>query len=246
MERQLVIPLILVIGLSGCSKSEPDTIVLSPSEVSLKKGETHQIQVNSKSALTYEIENDFHGEVTPDGKVTAGYVGETTIQVRNAEDSKPLKIIVEPRSKLYPDPVLEYRKSKSEIRAKYGTPAAEADEAMGYNNYSSNAPGILFLFDKNGRCNGITVLVKTSLVNQVAEFISERFIRISNTELYFADSFDPSKAKSIIILDVYNSLYYSVTYMDAVNGNGARRPAPLYNRAFSPARTIGSSWLITW
>lgn len=245
MERRLLIPLISVIWIFGCSRSEPDTIVLSPSEVSLKKGDTHQIQVNSKSTLTYEIENDFHGKVTADGKVTAGYVGETTILVRNAEDSKPLKIIVEPRNKLYPDPVLEYGKSKNDIRAKYGTPADEVNAALAYNNYSANAPGILFLFDTSGRCSGITVLIKTSLVNQVAEFISERFVRISNTELYFADSFDPNKTKSIVILDVYNSLYYSVTYMNAADGKGAGRSTPIYN-AFNPARIIGSSWLITW
>lgn len=217
MKRLLSLTIISATTFFGCSKSDPDAIVLDPSEISLNRGETHQILVNSKSALTYEVENDFHAEVSGDGKVTAGYVGETNILVRNAEDSKPLKIIVNPRNKLYPDPVLEYGRSKSEIRSKYGAPATETESAIGYNNYSANAPILLFLFDDNGACNTIVVLVRSSLLNQMVEFVQERFIRISSTELYFADSFDPDKAKSIINVRAYNADYYGIFYMEATN-----------------------------
>lgn len=199
----------------GCSKEGPDTIVLNPSEISSKKGETHQINVTSESDLTYSTENNFHAEVDENGLVTANYVGETMILVANAEDNKPLKVIVEPRSQLYPDPVLEYKKTKNEIRTQYGTPLAETNQVIAYDNYSANAPGLLFVFDTNGICTGITILVKNAFLNQLADFVQERYHRISREELYFSDTYNPDNAKSIVHISVYNPLYHSVLYMDA-------------------------------
>lgn len=213
--KKILLLAMVVSAAFGCSKEDPDTIVLSPSEISLNKGRTHQIDVTSKSQVTYTSENDFHAQVTENGLVTANFVGETMIRVANAEDSKLLKVSIEPKNTLYPDPVLEYKKTKNEIRTQYGTPLAETNQVIAYDNYSANAPGLLFVFDTNGMCTSVTILVKNTLVNQLADFIQERYHKIPGEELYFSDTYNPDNAKSIVHISVYNPLYYSVLYMDA-------------------------------
>ena len=111
MNRKFFIILaVLPLLLAGCSKDEPkpDIISLVVTEKTLNFGDEYQIVATSKAPIVYEVENEYHADVSETGLVTARFIGETIILLSNGEDSKTFKIIVSPKSNLYPEPNLKF------------------------------------------------------------------------------------------------------------------------------------------
>lgn len=221
MKKSLLIALISATTFFGCSKSDPDTIVLNPSEVTLKKGSTHQISVTSKSTLTYETENDFHAEVTTEGKVTAGYVGETNIVVKNAEDSKMLKVTVEPSLTLYKNPELDFTMTKTQIIQKLGNPNLTNGQTIGYETGSQVNPLVMYLFDESNKLKSSAVAISTTYTSQLGDHLRERYVAVDSKDytLLLLNGNTLSKTTLAVGASLANISTWLVMYMPYTNGS---------------------------
>lgn len=166
--------------LLGCNTQEPDSLGLEQSEISIKKGETYQIVVNSKSKVNFTSENDFHAAVDDVGKVTTNYAGETIIKVSNDEMSKEIKVIVEPNFTLFRDPVTDFT-LKREAIAKF---LKVVDS--GYPNPIRNYPGDPIMAELYGFYNteflsAAVIMIKREYEEKVYRHIKERY----KFELYY-------------------------------------------------------------
>lgn len=170
--KKYLILLILPAAL-GCSTQEPDSLGLQESEISIKKGETYQITVNSKSKVNFATDNDFHADVDDNGKVSTNYAGKSTIKVSNAELSREIPVIVEPNFTLFKDPVLDFTLTKEEIIKLVGEPVENAPNIIRY-AADLNGTSMFYQFMNNGSFIS-AVIIKNEFLNDLDRHISERY-----------------------------------------------------------------------
>lgn len=212
---RLVFIATLIVTFNSCDKDDEDLISLSVSEKTLNFEDEYQIEATSNSVITYTVENEYNAEVSETGLVTARFVGETNILLENAEDNKTFKIIVEPKYNLYPEPDVEFGDTKSSIIAQFGSDYTETTSAIGYTDYSSAAPIIMFTFDDNNILDGYSIMVSSAYSSTLANFLTERYLIASyDDDTYlFINGLSTTTATMVIGLELYNISYWMVMYI---------------------------------
>lgn len=204
---------VLAITFAGCKKER--LITLSTTSTTLHHGETFQIPAQCENPITYSSANEYHAKVSSSGLVTANYVGSTTISLLSEEDNKTFTVTVTPKSNLYPEPNIRFGETKSSVLSKYGDPDSSTDETIGYIEYSTNAPGLLVLFDENDCVKDYAVIVKTAFSSELGTFLSERyfFVGYSDGLAAYMNALTTEAATMAVGSKLYNTSYWITLYM---------------------------------
>lgn len=202
----------------GCSNEDENKISLSSSKVSMNFEDEYQIEATCEDKITYTSENDYHAKVSADGLITGGRVGETNILLKSDDDSKKVKVTIEPLYNVYPDPDTNFGKStRKDIIKKYGTPEIEDGDIIGYSNYSSASPIIMFSFDESDKLSGAIVLTKYTQITALTNFLLERYFPIYVSEdtfqVLFVNAIYQEKVTMGIALELFNDDYWSTVYL---------------------------------
>ena len=221
MKKNLYLPLLLLFSLViiSCSgDDEKDEIKLGKTTYTLYPLDEEQIEATSISDITYSSASLYHANVSNSGKITAMKVGETEITLQNAEDSKTIKVIVQPEVTLYPDPVLNFHASVSDIKKAHGEPDVEDEDVIAYENYSLHAP-ILMYFFSSGKLQIVVVMVKTAKSSELGTHLVERYNYLGeiDNELYFINALKYDDATLSARASLYNLNYWMVEYISITN-----------------------------
>lgn len=205
----------LIVSFNSCDKDDADLISLSVTEKTLNFEDEYQIEATSVSPITYSVENEYNAEVSETGLVTARFVGETNILLENAEDKNTFKVIVEPKYNLYPEPNVEFGDTKSSIIAQFGSDYTATTSAIGYTDYSSAAPIVMFMFDTNNKLTSYAIMVKSFYSSTLADFLTERYLIVGEEDgvFLFLNGLDTTSATMVIGLELYNISYWMVMYI---------------------------------
>ncbi len=216
-KRGLAAIVVAAVVFASCSKedSKSSEILIEKTAATLHYGEEFQIKATSDYDLTYESEDKYHAVVDDKGLVTATYVGETNIVIKNSETEKKVKITVTPQYELYNDPSGYFGMSKEQILSKFGEPAAQtAKGAISYKDYSSYAPLIMFTIE-NDKVANVALLIEVSNMSKMINSLKERYFYIGmKNDIYtFANSFEESKMTMGVTMSVYSAQYLMVVYV---------------------------------
>ncbi|MDR3119131.1 MAG: hypothetical protein LBU44_06905 [Mediterranea sp.] len=221
MKKRLVLLIgVLPIVFAGCSKDDDtDVISLKVSEKTLYFEDKYQIEATSEAAINYTVENEYHAKVSETGLVAARFVGETNVLLSNGKDTKNFKVIVRPKSNLYPEPDVKFGDSKSSIIAKFGTPDSETSSAIAYADYSNTAPVLMFAFDSANKLDSYILMVKSMYSSTLADFLLERYLAVSEKDglFLFINGLNTTTATMAIGLQLYNTSFWSVTYIPSTS-----------------------------
>ena len=208
-----VLMAVIAISLMGCKKE----ITITPSSelpltVTLHHGETYTIPATCNGSITYSSENSYVAEVNSSGVVTANYVGSTTIKLGSKDDNKEITVVVEPKSKLYPDPNISIGESKQSIFDRFGEPGVDLGIGIGYGEYSTKAPQLIVLFDDNKCVESYYVMVKEGYSREIEPFLSERYKSILGS--MYINALELNKATMVVLPSLYenDSSYWQVQY----------------------------------
>lgn len=221
----IVICLAGITMFSGCSKdNDPDIILLKVSEKTLYHDDEYKIEATSKADITYLSENEYNAKVSENGLITAMFVGETNILLSNGEDAKKFKVIVAPKSNLYPEPDVKFGDTRSSIIAKFGTPDSENTTGIGYANYSNSAPILMFLFDASNKMKSYVIMVKSAYSSTLADFLLERYMAVAEKDglFMFINGLNVNTATMAIGLSLYNVSYWQVMYIPNTTDKSAQ------------------------
>ncbi len=205
----------LIVSFNSCDKDDVDLISLSVTEKTLNFEDEYQIEATSVSPITYSVENEYNAEVSETGLVTARFVGETNILLENAQDKNTFKVIVEPKYNLYPEPNVEFGDTKSSIIAQFGSDYTATTSVIGYTDYSSAAPIVMFMFDTNNKLTSYAIMVKSFYSSTLADFLTERYLIVGEEDgvFLFLNGLDTTSATMVIGLELYNISYWMVKYI---------------------------------
>ncbi|WP_424493515.1 Ig-like domain-containing protein [Salinimicrobium sp. GXAS 041] len=206
---------ILLIFSGSCSKDDnpEESLILESNEEVLYFGDKHQIQATSETPVTYSSNDEYHAEVSADGLITARFVGQTTIELTNEDETKEIAVTIEPRSTLYPDPNLEFGISQKELIAEWGTPDVEVEEGIAYSNFSTAAPLVMYLFNENNEMESLAVMVETSYSKELGTYLAERYFPADPENLLFINDLEDSKTTMLVGAELYDQNHWMVIYL---------------------------------
>lgn len=220
MKKILFVFVVLVSVLSSCSSSDDDKgIELMSKDVVLSFEEEYKIDAKSESKILYTSENKYHASVSENGTITGGRVGETNILLNNGEDTKKIKVTIEAKSNLYPEPNLEFGISRADLIKKLGKPDNNSDDGIAYTSFSANAPIAAYFFDENDRLSSVAVMVKTSQSSNLGKFLVERYVPFSseNGLALFMNALVVKDVTMLVGAKVFNLSYWQVLYTTPTN-----------------------------
>lgn len=217
MKKKFVLFLFAALFIS-CSSDDDNVnhgITLKTQEVTLSYSESYQIEAQSTSKISYTSENKYHASVSHEGIITGGKVGKTNIILNNGNDTKVLKVIIEPKSNSYSEPNLEFGISKNNLIEKLGIPDYKTDSEIGYYNYFPNTSRMAYFFDTNERLSNSAIWTKISYGHKLDEFMTERYTslgRDDNNIFVYINALTVEETDIIITAEQEGTTYYKITY----------------------------------
>jgi hypothetical protein len=176
--------LIIVLFAFNSCKKELKSIQLDRDEITMHYDESIQINVSYSPTdvdippvFTWFSENTKVAEVNQSGLVEGVKIGETNIQVQT-EDAKfqaACKVIVEPKSNLYKEPIIEFGQTKSYVKSKETRLIDnEVSNSLLYKGENSKVRYVMYLFDYD-MLESSAVMLVSNVAEEVATFLIERY-----------------------------------------------------------------------
>ncbi|MCG6188488.1 Ig-like domain-containing protein [Maribellus maritimus] len=190
MKRGSVILLVFIVGLYSCEK-ELSSIQLDKNEIVMHYNESEELSVSYSPSdvdvlpvFLWNSENENVATVDGEGNVSGVRVGETSVVV-STNDNKfvdSCKIVIEPISNLYYEPVYELGQSMSYIKSnEIREVLIEEKDALIYDDSNTNVVYVMYRFDSES-LESVTVLLKSDVMLEATTFLTERYVPYSNSE----------------------------------------------------------------
>ena len=161
---------------ASCKEEEKSPeITLEKDSVTLTSGGEFLINATSDYDLTFKSEDENHAKVDEKGLVTAKYIGETNIVVSNSENSKKVKITVEPEYDICEDLCQYLFKTKSQIVSKFGDNYTLNENYIFYKDYTSYVSDLTFKIE-NDVVKSVVILVDKSYWPTLEGYLKERYV----------------------------------------------------------------------
>ena len=217
--------LALAVSLNSCEEENDTHIILEETSKTLFSGEEYAIKASSDYKITYKSSDDFVASVSVTGKVAAYNVGEAVVTLSNGTEEKEFKVFVAPKYDLYPDPILDFGMSKTNLVKKLGTPKVEKVmdeyEYIAYEGKSDNVSNIVYFFVDNLFVQ-VTLEMLDEKTKDLMPFLHERYMFLSTIDdpeyggamEYFVDSNDYEKTTKWIVNWMPTSEYRCISYME--------------------------------
>lgn len=207
---------------ASCKEEEKSPeITLEKDSVTLTSGGEFLINATSDYDLTFKSEDEYHAKVDEKGLVTAKYIGETNIVVSNSENSKKVKITVEPKYDICEDLCPYLGKTKSQIVSKLGdnyTLDENYENCIFYKDYTSYVSDLGFWIEDDVVLS-VLILVDKSYWPTLEGYLKERYVFAgkkpdSVTEDYVYEYVDiyEGKRRTRIIVSGIDPINMTVVY----------------------------------
>lgn len=130
----------------------------------------------------------------------------------------------EPLSDLYPDPVLDFGLSRTDMVQRLGKPERSTKDGIIYAGYSTAAPYVMYVFDDE-KLAGAGVLVGSSCTKPLAAYLVERYLHVSTKGEYYYFINTPSEQEPpmLVAVTLSKSKFWSVMYLPSSQDPGIRR-----------------------
>ena len=175
MKKLLFITLICSL-LFSCSEDDPLELGIKTLEVSLYPEDVVSIDAVSDFDITYLSTNPYFVDVSAEGMLTANKVGKTLVEVSSNERLLEVSVNVMGRYNVYPDPIVDWALSQSELIEIAGEPDKSYTSSIEYANYSDQAPAIAYLFTPGDSLMCAMVIVLETASDDLTAYMDERFV----------------------------------------------------------------------
>lgn len=207
---------ISMVALTGCQEEYS----VNTKSVSISSDGSYSLVVTpSDNGWTFESNNDLIASVSSTGLITANYVGNTSIVIKNAANNftATCSVTVTPKYTMYREPYLNFGATKSNVKA-YETRSLYKEETgsltfLGENSLITSA---IYLFENSKLvCSGAQI--PTSYASLLGSFCGERYVYLYTSEDNIITMISPDYKMivGIEVVDIYDIyvVYFKNTYI---------------------------------
>jgi len=213
MKKLLVIVLMSSLCFA-CSKDDSLELGIKTLEVSLYPEDVVSIDAVSDFDISYLSSNPYLVDVSEAGMLTANKVGKTLVQVASHDRLIDVSVDVMGRYNVYPDPIVDWSMSQSELIAIAGEPDKSYTSSIEYANYSDQASAIAYLFTPGDSLMCAMVIVLETASDDLTAYMDERFV------------FDSEDDNLLVYCDAHEQ--EDVTMLIGIFNGGGGSPMVLY------------------
>lgn len=200
---------ISMIALTGCQEEYS----VNTKSVSISSDGSYSLVVSpNDNGWTFESNNDLIASVSSTGLITANYVGNTSIVIKNAANNftATCSVTVTPKYTMYREPYLNFGAAKSNVKA-YETRSLYGEDTGGlvYLGENSFITLMIYLFENETYTTG-GATVPTVYASLVGSFCAERYVYLA-TEDNMIMLVTPDY-KTLVGVEVYSTSYIYVLY----------------------------------
>ncbi|MFA9371531.1 MAG: hypothetical protein ACERIH_07450 [Labilibaculum antarcticum] len=159
----------------ACDK-DPQELLIKTTEVSLYPEDIIQIDAISDFDIAYLSTNTYLADVSAIGLLTANKVGKTLVEVSSNNFVIEVPVEIMGRYNVYPDPILDWGISQSDLIEIAGEPDKAYTNSIEYANYSDQAPAIAYLFTPGDSLMCAMVIVLETSSDDLTAYMDERFV----------------------------------------------------------------------
>lgn len=182
--KNTICVLLLSTLLFSCSKDEPVTLTLQNAQLELfHKGEGNVgASTTENDIITYISSNETIANVSSEGTVTAGIIGNAEILVSDGKESKKCVVKVKPKYTNIEEPFYKDDATRDEVLAANKTlPLEIEDDTQIIYEFNGDVPERqyfhVYVFENNKLAISGMIMPLTSPVGEeVFDFISERYL----------------------------------------------------------------------
>lgn len=218
MKRKSLAALFMAAVIFASCKEEEKSpeITLEKDSVTLTSGDEFLINATSDYDLTFKSEDEYHAKVDEKGLVTAKYIGETNIVVSNSENSKKVKITVEPEYDICEDLCPYLGKTTSQILSKFGDDYTSNEKYIYYKDYTSYVSDLIFWIEDDVVLS-VLILVDKSYWPTLEGYLKERYVFAGKNDgievIYkYVDIYEGKRKTQILVSRYYDTPYLGVSY----------------------------------
>ncbi len=173
--RKLLFMTLISLVCFACS-DDPLELGIKTLEISLYPEDIVSIEAVSDFDITYLSENPYLVDVSAEGMLTAHKVGKTSVEVSSHNRILEVSVDVMGRYNVYPDPVVEWGMSQSDLIKAVGEPDKSYANSLEYADYSEQSPNIAYLFTPGDSLMCALVIVLETYSDELTSYMNERFI----------------------------------------------------------------------
>lgn len=160
----------------ACSKDDSLELGIKTLEISLYPQDVVSIDAVSDFDITYLSTNTYLADVSAEGMLTANKVGKTLVEVSSHDRLLEVSVDVMGRYNVYPDPIVDWGISQSELIEIAGEPDKSYTSSIEYSEFSEQAPNIAYLFTPGDSLMCALVIVLETYSDDLIAYMDERFI----------------------------------------------------------------------
>lgn len=201
----VLLTVLLSVGFADCSSDDDDDSPISFKNMELVAGNTAVIE--NGSGVTWTSENEYIASVSGN-TISARRVG--TVKISSSKGS--FNVTVTPQYTLYDDPCMKWGCSKSYVKSFMNgyTLRKETDDYLIYTGKGA-ASYVQYGFN-NAALTGVAVYVPTSYLDELAAFISERYIYAAKLDDATGHLSPDKKTVVYVTATKLGSAYYYMVY----------------------------------
>ncbi|MFA5444557.1 MAG: hypothetical protein WC128_05160 [Bacteroidales bacterium] len=129
---------------------------------------------------------------------------------------------VESLSDLYPDPVLEFGLSRTNVIQRLGAPYIAAKDGIVYANFSRAAPYVMYVF-QNDQLSGTLVMVLSSFTKPLAAYLVEKYLPVvtEGEPYFFINSTAEQEPTILVAVTLGKAKFWNVVYLPSYSADPA-------------------------
>ena len=211
---------IIAISLSGCSKEESSStaIRIKNNEIKLFRGTEAKLVVeNASGNIVYKSRNKNIATVSEDGVVKGNVRGVTNILAYAGGDSALCKVVVETKMNDLPEPILDFGKSRGDIKNKMPKGSEivkDKDDTFAYRVIIKGVEIVYLYTFENGKMRLASFAFSVAKVESedFASFLAERYIYKRKIDSNTYELFTPDYKTLVTVLMMPSSYTVMVAY----------------------------------
>jgi len=217
------------LALLACKKSEESkTVLIDPASVVCNYGDTMQLKlVNGEGDFQWSSDDNYIVLVdSAKGKMMGYHIGTTTIRAKQGDKSATCAVTVNPKSKLYETPYMEWGATQKQVVAQLGEPDTIINSQLIYAVDRTKGIQVNYFIQNDALVQVGVLALNSNYWDELAVYLLERYFAAGSESnvYYFINTLDVKNYSLLVTLQAVTTSSYAAMQVSYMKGTSSAAP----------------------